>query len=167
MVEAGELLLSPRGRAETLRMLTELVVPELADLCAIDLLIDGRFELVGVAHADPSQIAVVTELSKRWPPTPEDAIGTGRVLQTQEPALLSTVTDDMLAFAAQDDEHLRLMRKVGIRSLVQVPLADSGTKLGVLSLANAESQRRLGEDDLSFAGDLARRAAAALAAVPD
>ena len=80
------------------------------------------------------------------------------MLQTGEPLLIRALDDASLATYAADEEHLALMRAVGFRSVILVPLAARGRTLGVLTLMIAESGRRYGEDDLAVARDLARRA---------
>src|SRR5436305_9217873 len=68
----------------------------------------------------------------------------------------------MLVAGARDEEHLRLLRAVGFRSAVLVPLRARGRTLGVLTLVTAESLRRFGDSDLEFAESLAGRAAVAV-----
>jgi serine phosphatase RsbU (regulator of sigma subunit) len=49
-----------------------------------------------------------------------------------------------------------------MRSVMLVPMAVSGRTIGVMTLVTAESRRSFAEDDLTFVGDLARRAATAV-----
>ena len=64
--------------------------------------------------------------------------------------------------AARDDEHLRLIRELGMRSAMAVPMRIADVTLGAISLVAAESGRRFDEADLAFAEDLALRAATAI-----
>ena len=59
-------------------------------------------------------------------------------------------------------EHLRLLRELGIRSAVIVPLTGTTGTFGALTMIAAESGRRFDEDDRRLAEDLARRAALAV-----
>ena len=64
---------------------------------------------------------------------------------------------------AQDEEHERLLRALGFRSALIVPLRARGRILGAIGLGlGSESTRRYGQEDLTYAEDLARRAALAL-----
>ena len=64
---------------------------------------------------------------------------------------------------AQDEEHAQLLRELGFRSAIVVPLRARGRILGAIGLAlGDESDRRYGPEDLTYAEDLARRAALAL-----
>ena len=68
----------------------------------------------------------------------------------------------MLVQGAKDERHLRLIRSLGLKSYICVPLVVSGNTLGVLTFATAESGRRYTEADLALAMDLAHRAAVAI-----
>ena len=68
----------------------------------------------------------------------------------------------MLVAAAVDEEHLRLLRELGLRSLLIVAIRTAGRVLGTLSLGSADSGRRFGADDVSFASQLADRIAVAV-----
>jgi GAF domain-containing protein len=65
----------------------------------------------------------------------------------------------MLRLAAQDDEHLEILRGLGFRSSMIVPLRAGGRVLGDLAMVSAESGRRFGPADLMVAQELADRCA--------
>ena len=85
-----------------------------------------------------------------------------RVSRTGEPAYFPEIPDELLVAAAVDEEHLALIRSIGMRSALVVPLAVRGRKLGALTLVQAESGRRFDHADLAFAEQLAATAAVAL-----
>lgn len=76
--------------------------------------------------------------------------------------LYPDITDEMLRQGAADAEHLELLRAVGFRSALVVPLRARGRSLGAMTLVTAESLRRFDESDLAFAEELAGRAAVAV-----
>jgi PAS domain S-box-containing protein len=84
------------------------------------------------------------------------------VLRTGEPELGPEITDELLEASADNAEHLALMRELGLRSYVIVPLTARGRTFGAITLVTAESGRRYGPGDLEVAEDLARRAALAV-----
>ena len=86
----------------------------------------------------------------------------GRVVVTGVSELYPDINDEMLRLGAVDDEHLELLRTVGFRSAVVVPLRARGRSLGVMTLVTAESLRRFDQGDLAFAEQLAGRAAVAV-----
>ena len=73
------------------------------------------------------------------------------VIRTGRSALYPDIPDAMLLQAAIDDEHLEILRSLGIRSVMTVPLVARGVTLGAITLVSAESGRRYGPEDLPFA----------------
>jgi signal transduction histidine kinase len=89
--------------------------------------------------------------------------GAARVIQTRAPSFIPEVTDEMIVATARgDEERLTRMRALGIVSYVCVPLVAHDRSLGAMTLANAESGRRLTDEDLRVARDVATRAAMAV-----
>src|SRR6185503_11899633 len=72
------------------------------------------------------------------------------------------VDDGYLSAFARDAEHLGLLRQLGWRSLVTVPVRSRGSVLAVLSFATGDSGRLLRDEELRAAEDLAGRTAVAI-----
>ncbi len=159
---AGRLMEAPLSVEQRLRRLADLAVPDVADWCAVHLIRDEHVDQVAVAHTDPEKVAFVARLQKRYPPDPDAPGGAIQVSRTGEPALFPDIPDELLVTAAVDDEHLALIRSIGLRSAVVVPLLVRGHSLGSLTLVHAESGQRFDEVDLVFARQLASTAAVAL-----
>jgi serine phosphatase RsbU (regulator of sigma subunit) len=68
----------------------------------------------------------------------------------------------MIEQAAQDEEHLRLLRGVGLRSAITAPLVARGRTLGAFTLVTSESGRLFDEHDLALAEEIGRRAGVAV-----
>ena len=83
-------------------------------------------------------------------------------MRTGVSQLIPEVTEEMLLAAAMDAEQLRLIRELGLRSALTVPLVARERVLGVLTWVSAESDVHYTEDDLAFAENLAKRAAIAI-----
>jgi PAS domain S-box-containing protein len=163
LAEASELLTESLELDETLQKIAFLAVPTVADWCGVDLVEpDGTTRIVTVAHVDPAKVELARELRERYPPHPDAPTGLPAVIRTGRSELYSEITDQQLVEAARDPGHLRLLRELGLRSAMVVPLNARGGALGALTLALAESDRTYGRDDLEFAEDLARRAASAV-----
>jgi GAF domain-containing protein len=86
------------------------------------------------------------------------------VVRTGRSDLRTEVPTELIEQVATDDEHLDVIRQLGIESGLVVPLAGRGGILGVVTLIYAESGRRYTEADVPFLEDVARRAALALEA---
>jgi PAS domain S-box-containing protein len=123
---------------------------------------DGSVERVAVEHEDPEKVTLALKLQERYPPDPEASSGVPKVLRTGRPEFYPEITDEMLGAAARDEEHLRLLRRMGFTSVIIVPMVARGRTLGAVTLVSAESGRRYGEADLELAQELARRAALAV-----
>jgi len=165
LAEASERLGRSLDVETTLRTVADLAVPALADWCFVEVLDDdGTVRPMAVAHQDPARIELAYELARRFPIDLEAPFGTGHVLRTGASELVPEITDEILVSVAQDAEHLALLRGVGLRSSLSVPLmGTAGRPVAVLSLVSAESGRRYGPADLAMAEEVARRASAALA----
>jgi PAS domain S-box-containing protein len=160
---ATKTLMSSIDYQETLRNVAWLAVPEIADWCAVDLVDEsGEREQVVVAHPDPEKLALAERLRAHDTGRLSPERGIGRVVFTGVSELYRDVTDDMLKQGAVDDQHLELLRTVGFRSVLVVPLRARGRSLGVMTLVTAESLRRFDQGDLAFAEELAGRAAVAV-----
>jgi PAS domain S-box-containing protein len=163
VVEASEVLASSLDVDETLERLAFLAVPRAGDWCAIDLVTDdGALRSVAVAHADRERLALADELRAKYPPDPNDDRGAPNVIRTGRPELYPTIPDELLVEAAIDEEHLRMIRELGMASVMVVPLTARGRTLGAMTLVAAESGQRYTEDDLEAAQELARHAALAV-----
>ncbi len=145
----------------TLTEVARMAVPTFADWCAIDLVQDDRLHRLAAEHVDPAKVAMAVELQDRYP-AERDAGGVWDVIRTAETLLVPEITDEMIAPSAKDEEHLRLLLALQLRSVIVVPLIARGTVLGAMTLVMAESDRRYNDSDLGFASDLGRRAAIAI-----
>jgi PAS domain S-box-containing protein len=163
LAEAGRILGSSLDYEATLADVCRLVVPGFADWCLLDLLSDdGVPRRIHVAHKDPAMVELAHEFRRRYPPRLDDTGGLMKVLRSGEPELIPEITDEMLARGARDEDHLRALRSVGLRSAMIVPITARGRTLGALTVVMADSSRRFGEADLGLARELASRAALAV-----
>ncbi len=148
---------------DTLDSIARLAMPELGAWCIVDILDDaGTIQRLAIIHPDPSLGALAHELELRYPPRATDLMGAPRILQTQQPELVSEVTDEMLAEAAYDDRQLRILRSLGMTSYMVVPLKARGHLLGSITFISTDPSVRYTPKDLLFAEDLAGRAAIAM-----
>ena len=162
LAEASRLLSGSLDYDRTLKRISELAVPQLADWCVVDILEeDGTLTAVNITHSDPAKVEMARDLRRRYAPDPHASRGSYQVIRTGEPELYREITDEMLQESAVDEEHLRLLRELQLRSALVVPLVARGKTLGTLSLALAESERSYGEREMAMAVDLATRAAVA------
>ena len=161
--EASELLATPLSYEERLVSLARLVVPRLADWCAVDVVEkDGSVRRLAVEHEDPEKVALAYELQRRYPAPADATRGVPRVLKTGEPETMREIPDELLVQSVRDERQLGMLRELGLRSYMIVPMIARGRTLGAITLFSAESGRRYGPEDLEQAETLVRRAAMAV-----
>jgi PAS domain S-box-containing protein len=147
----------------TLQKVARLAVPTFADWCAVDVLDEGDvLRRLAVAHVDPLKVDLAHEVHRRHPPDPASWQGAWNVLRTGKSTIIPEITDELLTSSVRDAEILRIVRELGLRSYMCVPLAARGQMLGVVTFVAAESGRRYTAADLAVAEDLAHRAAVAV-----
>ena len=136
-------------------------VPMLGDWCTIDLLdsddADGKVRRAILAHADPARADLADKLRAYSPrgkksPLIRQALSEGRGIRRD-------VTDEMMAATAQDEQHLALLKQMGVRSVIVVPLIARERVLGWMWVTRVPAYRA---EDLAMMEDLGRRAAMAL-----
>jgi len=163
LAEASNALASSLDFQTTLSAVARLAVPQIADWCAVDMFDpDGGLQRLAVVHADPGKVELARGLGRRHAMDVDADSGVPHVLRSGLPELVSEITDELLAEMAGDDEHLEILRGLGLKSYIIVPLVARGRMLGALTLMSAGSGRRYGMSDLVLAENLAGRAALAV-----
>jgi serine phosphatase RsbU (regulator of sigma subunit)/PAS domain-containing protein len=158
LADAAALLAGSLDFDATLQLIARLAVPRLADWCFVELLRDdGSIDRVAIHADDPEMLARAGEYDRRYPLDPGSPVGSPQVIRSGEPDLQPEIPDAMLELAAQDEEHLRILRGLGFRSSMIVPLRSGGRVVGDLALVSAGSGRRFGAADLAAAQELADR----------
>jgi predicted ATPase/signal transduction histidine kinase len=161
LAEAGALLSESLDYEETLTRLGRLCVESLADWCVLDLVEGRQLRRLAGACADPAKEPLLEQLRQRHPARWDSPHPAARCLRTGEAILLPEITDDLHRSHAEDQDHFELVRALGTRSGVIVPLVARGQTLGVFTIASA-TPGRYGQADLELAQELARRAASAI-----
>jgi len=162
LADATSTLTSSLDYESMLRSLAGLLVPNLADWCTIHLLDGDELKNVVIAHAEPARAEQARSYSRKYPPDPAAAGGVWHVLRTGRAELHAEITDPLLELAAQDEEQLRLLREIGMKSVIIAPIVARGWVSGAISLISAKSGRRYDELDQALAEDLGRRAGTAI-----
>jgi signal transduction histidine kinase len=180
LAEASRCLADSLDYDATLATVAGLALPHLGAWCIVDIIETGAADHPDVApaagtdppdctmrrlavlHPDPQKQALARELHERYPPAPADLVGAPRVIRTGRPEIVLDVPDAALEAAAQDGEHLRLLRELGVRAYLIVPMVARGRMVGAITFVTADREREFGDADLLLAEDLARRCAMAV-----
>jgi signal transduction histidine kinase len=154
----------------TLQQLADTVVPELADWAIVEVVDEpgsrSRPQRVAMAHVESRKLEWAKEVSRRWPSRwdPDAPYGLAVVLRSGQPQMFPKVTREMLQAAAHDVEHLEMLERIGMQSVLYVPVRAPGrTVYGALTLITAEGRRTYDTRDLDFALELGLRAGTAIA----
>lgn len=163
LADASASLATSLDYRTTLTNVANLAVPVFADWCFVDWVQEnGSFQRLVVAQNDPAKQQLARDLQRHYPPLPDTAHAISKVARTGRPELETEVGDEMLVAEARDARHLAMLRAVGIRSFICVPLSARGRSFGAVTFIVGESGRRFTLDDLHLAEDLARRSALAV-----
>ncbi len=164
LAEAGSILFSSLDYSLTLQNLAQLAVSRLCDWCGIDILEPDSVvpRTVALSHPDPQKMVWARELSDKFPPNWDALTGAPQVLRSGKSELYPQISDELLRRAATNDEHYHLMKSLGMKSAMIVPLRASGKTIGAMTFISAESCREYDRTDLIFAEELAQRAGIAI-----
>lgn len=164
LAEAGIAFGRSLDYRQTLGEVAKLAVPALADFCFFDMQAeDGHIERFVLLHRDPSKQGLL-ENAVSFVPTPElDAHPLMKTLRSGEPELVTDADDAWRDRIAMNAEHAELIRALGVRSVLTVPVPGQNRVLGALSFfRTGDSGRRFDRRELPLFEELARRAGVAL-----
>lgn len=162
LAEANRVLSEAVDYPSTLSRVANLLVPDLADWCFVDVLEeDGVLERMAIAHADPRHAELARELG-RFPLGPDWEAADAWMQLAGEPVLISH--PHAARESVYSPEHLRVIDEVGARAYVLAPLVSGGKLVGSLTLIVSRGGLEHGADELRLIRELARRGAAAIEA---
>ncbi|HEX6228106.1 MAG TPA: SpoIIE family protein phosphatase [Solirubrobacterales bacterium] len=153
--DAGESL------EETFDAICDILVPELADFCMIDVIEDGDPRRVAVRVGPGGDERIERGLRGRPPSVPLQMFEAPDSAALK-PRFFERMTDDDLRALAHDESDLKFLQSLGVRSAVTVALNARGRITGTLTMGVAWSGRRYVEEDARFAWILSGRVALAL-----
>jgi serine phosphatase RsbU (regulator of sigma subunit)/ketosteroid isomerase-like protein len=147
---------------DVLEAICEILVPEFADFCMIDVIADGEVRRAAVRIAPGGGEGAEEGLAAREPSIPEHMLTDDGSHSALAPRFFERMSDEDLRNLARDDDDLRFLRDLGAKSAVTVALKARGRVTGTLTLGVAWSGRRYRREDARFAWILSGRVALAL-----
>jgi signal transduction histidine kinase/CheY-like chemotaxis protein len=161
LAAASSMLSNSLEEASALQTIATSIVPDIADLCRIDLLnADGVLERKLTHHFDVERTKAISAwvaqsvASAAAPGTFPWAIATGQTFVAH--------FDEGQIAAIADPGVAEFVRVVRLRAACVMPLVARGRTIGAMAVIQAESGRRFEPDDVALVGEIARRAALAL-----
>jgi len=161
--EINEALAVSRTRSDVMRNVSRAAVPKLGDWCSVFVFTDDpTAPQVEIAHADPSKVAWVQELHARFGFDPNADIGIPRVIRTGRSERYDHLDRWLAAQPGVADATTELVRALGLRSAMEVPLVKRGRVVGALQFARTTESPSFAEEDLLLAQLAASRVASTL-----
>ena len=148
--------------AETLRRVTDVVVPGFSDICIIDAIREGGVSRIAVRAGGRDDAAEVEATLRRRPPALPDWLVSGERSWRHLPQWRPHVGDEELRRMAHSTEDLEFLRGIDPRSWIVIPIRARGRNLGALTLITAWSGRAYDTEDVRFGEILASRIGLAL-----
>ena len=161
LVSASAALSRSLEEDSTLRAIADVIVPEVADLCRIDLLDEHDvLQRKLTHHADPARGADIARMVSTREASADTvgsfpwAIATGRTFlhNLDDPGLVERLDPQLREF----------VQALGVTAGCVVPLVARGRTIGAMAILQDRSQRRFKPEDGALIGELAQRAALAL-----
>jgi PAS domain S-box-containing protein len=163
IAKAGQEFSTSLDYQTTLHNVTNLIVPAIADDCFVLLKKDdGEAAMVASAHTDAARgevlRAMIAGLSRELNPKMPLFV----VLSTGVPMLIHDPEMELKGAPRPDEELLRFVLTLGVRSRIVVPLKARGEIIGVMTWLSSDTRHRYNNDDLKIAEEIALQAAYAI-----
>jgi GAF domain-containing protein len=163
LAEAGRMLSASLDTETLLKTIGRVVVPDLGDLCLVDL-VDERGILrrivAGYGGNVDERVALGLERFPPDPATPRSPVID--VIRSGHAQVLDSIDDKLLERTTCGDEHLALWQSAAVKSAVLVPLVARGRVFGALSVMKQRAAHHYQTADRSLFEELAQHAALAL-----
>jgi signal transduction histidine kinase len=150
LASAGQELTASLDFVETVSALARIIVPNLAEVCAIDLLeADGALRRVATSHRDPEEAGKIAALNDAIIENVPEIIV--HVMHDRETRVIGA-TSPLLQYLGEEERQ---------RSLMVIPLVSRGQVLGVI-LQGAPEGKVFTREDALLAAELARHGSLAI-----
>jgi serine phosphatase RsbU (regulator of sigma subunit) len=151
----------PGSLEETFEAICDILVPDVADFCMIDMFEGSEPRRVAVRVAKGGPEGAARGLSERRPSLPEWMASAED--GSLEPRFYERMSErDLREIAHDDGDDLIFLRNLEMRSAITLALQARGQVRGTLTLGVAWSGRRYSDDDVRFAWVLSGRVALTL-----
>ncbi|HSS04810.1 MAG TPA: GAF domain-containing SpoIIE family protein phosphatase [Solirubrobacterales bacterium] len=150
------------GLEETFGAICDVLVPDFADFCMIDVIDGDRVpQRAATRVASGGGQELERGLAERRPSTPPRMVE-GDSRSSLQPRFYERMSEEDLRGLSHNADDLEFLRSLGMRSAITVALQARGEVTGALTVGVAWSGRRYRADDARFAWILSGRVALAL-----
>jgi PAS domain S-box-containing protein len=164
LAEASTSLTASVEAGPLLEALARAPVPLFADLCVIHLQEPrtGRYQVVASHHRSPESAELLRELAQKYPLDAGAPLFQPAVIRTGKAELHARVTEELLSSLASGPEHLQLLRRLALWSVLILPLQTEQRTVGAITFGTGSSLRMYGPEDVALAIEVARRVSVGL-----
>jgi stage II sporulation SpoE-like protein/GAF domain-containing protein len=163
LAEMTRVLMSTLDVDEAIDRLTRLVVPRLGDWALVVLVdVRGRLRHAVGRHRDPGLAEAMQRFTDLSVEIIDPSTTTWQVAATGAPVLRPQVDPRTVTEGFPSEDVRALLERLGLATLMIVPLTARGRVVGVMVLAGGEARAPFTEADLSTATELGLRAGLAV-----
>jgi GAF domain-containing protein len=141
---SADLLISSLDYDLTLRRVARMLIPRQADWCLI-YVPQGENALttrLAIAHAKPTQEAALRSVWHRQPYELPQPHPLHEVMRTGQSVAVADCSAEVVASLAGSTEGEDVLRRIGVRSIMALPLVAQGTCIGGLMIVASKASRR-------------------------
>lgn len=158
LAETSNILTSSFNFRETLSTLAKFFIPKIADWGTITIKNEeGKFERIASVHEDPIINKRLQEISKEFPPKPENDSLFMTTIEEKKSSFFPIVTREMLAERIPDKTLLKVITELGCYSTIVVPIVNRDKILGVITLNSSRTEKRFTQEDFTLAEDVGKK----------
>ncbi|HET6344608.1 MAG TPA: GAF domain-containing protein, partial [Myxococcota bacterium] len=157
LAEASAALGSSLSAQECLERFASVVTHTYCDWCVVYVTQDGDLKRMAIRHGTPQGQAVANDLGAfSLPPSFFADTFLRSVLEDSATVYLPRVEDEWLEQVTSSTAHARFIRqRLGLESLLLVPLMARGKRFGAIAFARADRTRPFSSEDQRVAEELA------------
>ncbi len=148
---AASALAKTRDTPTALKQIADFIVPVFANWFTVDKINNDKLDLLILKHEDASRVAWAYEYRKKYPADINGNTGPALVIKSGKPGFVPVVTDQMLDMIVVDPVQRQEVRKIGLHSVIIVPLYTKDMVTGLANFISSVPDRHFDEIDLEFA----------------
>ena len=142
---------------QALDRVARLLVGEMAEFCAFEVMEEGVLREIAGAHRNPETERTLREMRRRFPPDPLRSHPIFEVLRTGTAMRWTPLDPGMMRQIAHNDEHFGLLQQVVASGSLLAPMVAGGQVVGVMKIGS--DGRSISEEENAFYEQFAHRAA--------
>ncbi len=162
MAHASQALAGTLNYPDTIEQVGQLAVAHLADWCALDLVDGDWVRRSSVIRPNLADGCDRQKLADSWMLDRRGDGALAEVIAAGQPRLYCDLPELLVAQAIASPGRVAVIRQLGCKSAMVLPLVARGRKIGAITYVSAGSPRRFGPAELALATDLAHRGAMAI-----